>query len=237
MRCGYEFRRLVRQAQAMPNDDRAHDASHGPPRVVVVGGGLAGDHATRAPARTMDSAAEIVLISPTDCFRYLPLLPEVAAGILEPRRISVALADALPTGVRIMAGEVDDIDLTGRRVRWVDPEGGRRDTSYDPPHLRGGRGRLHRHRARRAGAAVHRPAGPEPGLAEGAAVGAARSGPVGRGPARHVLAGGAAGPARVPADAPTADARGARASRVPRPSALTVRADRAPVRGAACRDR
>ena len=37
-----------------------------------------------------------MLINPTDYFLYLPLLPEVAAGILEPRRICVSLPDRLP---------------------------------------------------------------------------------------------------------------------------------------------
>lgn len=115
----------------MPKDDRAHDPSQQRPRVVVVGGGFAGYHATRALARTMGDAAEIVLVSPTNYFLYLPLLPEVAAGILEPRRISISLADALPAQVRTMPGEVDEIDLAGRTVRWVDPEGGRQAITYD----------------------------------------------------------------------------------------------------------
>ena len=44
----------------------------------------------------------MVLVNPTDYFLYLPLLPEVAAGILDPRRIAVPLAATLP-GVRLAA--------------------------------------------------------------------------------------------------------------------------------------
>ena len=47
-------------------------------KVVVVGGGFAGYHAVRSLVRAMGDAAEIVLVSPTNYFLYLPLLPEPA---------------------------------------------------------------------------------------------------------------------------------------------------------------
>src|SRR4051794_34264098 len=100
------------------------------PRVVVVGGGFAGFHAARSLAKRLGEDAEIVLVSATDYFLYLPLLPEVAAGVLEPRRVAVPLAASL-RGVEGVLGEVDDIDLDQRRVGWVDPEGGRGSTTYD----------------------------------------------------------------------------------------------------------
>ena len=37
-----------------------------------------------------------MLVNPTDYFLYLPLLPEVAAGLLDPRRICVSLPAQLP---------------------------------------------------------------------------------------------------------------------------------------------
>ena len=89
------------------------------PRVGVVGGGFAGFFAARSLAKKIGDAAEIVLISATDYFLYLPLLPEVAAGVLEPRRVAVPLAASLPK-VDVVLGEVDDVDLSGRRVGWVD---------------------------------------------------------------------------------------------------------------------
>lgn len=100
------------------------------PRVVVVGGGFAGYHAARSLSRRLGDGAEIVLVNPTDYFLYLPLLPEVAAGILEPRRISVSLSANL-RGVQLVLGEVDTIDMEERRIRWVDPEGGRGELGYD----------------------------------------------------------------------------------------------------------
>lgn len=100
------------------------------PRIVIVGAGFAGYRTARTLARLARGAAEIVLVNPHDYFLYVPLLPEVATGILEPRRISVSLAGTLP-GVRLVLGEADTIDLDGRRVGLVDPEGTRRELSYD----------------------------------------------------------------------------------------------------------
>ena len=100
------------------------------PRVVVVGGGFAGFHAARSLAKRLGDDAQIVLVSATDYFLYLPLLPEVAAGVLEPRRVAVPLAASL-TGVDVVLGEVDDVDLGARRVGWADPEGGRGSVTYD----------------------------------------------------------------------------------------------------------
>ena len=100
------------------------------PRVVVVGGGFAGFFAARSLAKKIGDAAEIVLINATDYFLYLPLLPEVAAGVLEPRRVAVPLAASLPK-VDVVLGEVDDVDLSGRRVGWVDPDGRRDSITYD----------------------------------------------------------------------------------------------------------
>src|SRR5918999_1975430 len=99
------------------------------PRVVIVGGGFAGHSAARSLAKRLGDTAEIVLITPTDYFLSLPLLPEVAAGVIEPRRITVPLAATLP-GVRVVPGEVDSIDLGKRTVGWTDPESGRGELGY-----------------------------------------------------------------------------------------------------------
>src|SRR6185437_12242100 len=95
----------------------------GKPRIVIVGAGFAGFHAARTLSRLAKGRAEIIVINANDYFLYLPLLPEVAAGILDPRRVAVSLSAALP-GVRVVLGTVDDIDLERRTVRWTDPEHG-----------------------------------------------------------------------------------------------------------------
>ncbi|MCA2214403.1 NAD(P)/FAD-dependent oxidoreductase [Jidongwangia harbinensis] len=99
------------------------------PRIVIVGAGFAGFAAARKLSKLSRGGADIVLVNPTDYFLYLPLLPEVSAGILEPRRISVSLAAVLP-GVRVVLGEVDGFDLDGRTVSYRDPEGEKGTLGY-----------------------------------------------------------------------------------------------------------
>ncbi len=100
------------------------------PRIVIVGAGFAGYHAARTLLRLSRGRAEIALVNPMDYFLYLPLLPEVAAGVIDPRRVAVSLPETLP-GVRLILGEADRIDLDARRLSWVDPEGHRGDCGYD----------------------------------------------------------------------------------------------------------
>ncbi|MFE1010149.1 FAD-dependent oxidoreductase [Streptomyces sp. NPDC058794] len=100
------------------------------PRIVIVGAGFAGYRTARTLSRLTRHQADITLLNPTDYFLYLPLLPQVAAGVLEPRRVSVSLSGTLPR-VRLVLGEADGIDLDGRTVRYTDPEGGGGTLSYD----------------------------------------------------------------------------------------------------------
>ncbi|MFI6370298.1 FAD-dependent oxidoreductase [Streptomyces sp. NPDC050546] len=100
------------------------------PRIVIVGAGFAGYRAARTLARQTRGRARITLVNPTDYFLYLPLLPQVAAGILEPRRVTVSLSDTLPQ-VRLVLGEADRIDLDGRTLHYTGPEGDGGTLAYD----------------------------------------------------------------------------------------------------------
>ncbi|MGK5531881.1 NAD(P)/FAD-dependent oxidoreductase [Streptomyces sp. URMC 129] len=100
------------------------------PRIVIVGAGFAGYQTARQLSRTVGKRAEIVLLNPTDYFLYLPLLPQVAAGILEPRRVTVSLTATLP-GTRLVLGEATGVDLDARRVRFTGPEGNEGELAYD----------------------------------------------------------------------------------------------------------
>ncbi|WP_329401098.1 NAD(P)/FAD-dependent oxidoreductase [Streptomyces lydicus] len=97
---------------------------------MIVGAGFAGYNCARALSRQAKGAAEIVLINPLDYFLYVPLLPEVAAAILEPRRVAVSLTGTLP-GVRLVLGHAHDIDLDARRVTYTDPEDREGSLTYD----------------------------------------------------------------------------------------------------------
>ncbi|MET7655139.1 MULTISPECIES: FAD-dependent oxidoreductase [unclassified Streptomyces] len=100
------------------------------PRIVIVGAGFAGYRAARTLAREARGRADITLLNPTDHFLYLPLLPQVAAGILEPRRVTVSLSGNLRQ-VRLVLGEADRIDLDARTVHYTNPEGETGTLGYD----------------------------------------------------------------------------------------------------------
>jgi NADH dehydrogenase len=100
------------------------------PHVVVVGAGFAGHEATRRLLQLARGRARITIVNPTDYFLYAPLLPEVATGVLEPRRATVSLTQTLP-GARLVLGHVDGIDLRSRVVSYANPEGMAGSLSYD----------------------------------------------------------------------------------------------------------
>ncbi|MEG3626690.1 NAD(P)/FAD-dependent oxidoreductase [Streptomyces poriticola] len=100
------------------------------PRIVIVGAGFAGYRTARTLSRLTRRQADITLLNPTDYFLYLPLLPQVAAGILEPRRVTVSLSGTLPR-VRLVLGDAYRIDLDGRTVHYTGPEGGEGDLRFD----------------------------------------------------------------------------------------------------------
>ena len=108
----------------------AHGTGSPRQRVVIAGGGFAGFHAARKLGRLTKGSLEVVVVNPTDYFLYLPLLPEVAAGILDPRAVAAPLA-AAGRRVRHILGAVTDIDTGGRQLTATDPEGNRRTVAYD----------------------------------------------------------------------------------------------------------
>ncbi|MGV9346079.1 FAD-dependent oxidoreductase [Streptomyces spiralis] len=97
---------------------------------MIVGAGFAGYRAARTLSRMSRNKADVTLLNPTDYFLYVPLLPQVAAGILEPRRVAVSLSGTLP-GVRLVLGEADAVDMDARTVHYTDPEGVGGTLDYD----------------------------------------------------------------------------------------------------------
>ena len=99
-------------------------------RVVIVGAGFAGYHAARELSRRVGDGIEITVINSADYFLYLPLMPQVAGGLVEPRHICVSLLTRLH-GVRFVLGEVSHVDPKEKTVHWSSPEGGTGQCGYD----------------------------------------------------------------------------------------------------------
>lgn len=105
-------------------------------RIVIVGAGFAGFNAARELARMArmtrlaSPATEIMVINSTDYFLYLPLMPQVAGGLIEARHICVSLPRRL-AGARFVLGTVQHVDPRQKVVSWASPEGGSGQAGYD----------------------------------------------------------------------------------------------------------
>ena len=91
--------------------------------VLILGGGFAGAYVARGLGK---SGATIV--NPTNFMLYTPLLPEAAAGTVEPRHVAVPLRTMCPDADRVL-GSVVAIDPE-RRLAEVDSEAGRITIAY-----------------------------------------------------------------------------------------------------------
>jgi NADH dehydrogenase len=99
-------------------------------RVVIAGAGFAGFNAARELSRLVGKTTEIVVINSTDYFLYLPLMPQVAGGLIEPRHIRVSLPRRLRT-MRFVLGTVNHVDHRQKVVSWTGPEGASGQVGYD----------------------------------------------------------------------------------------------------------
>jgi NADH:ubiquinone reductase (H+-translocating) len=101
------------------------------PSVVIVGAGFAGYYAARELIRLVGDRADIVVINSTDYFLYLPLMPQVTGGLVEPRHLCTSLPRRL-RGARFVLGTVQHVDARDRQVvSWTSPEGGSGECHYD----------------------------------------------------------------------------------------------------------
>jgi NADH dehydrogenase len=86
------------------------------PRILVVGGGFAGlECAHRLERRLSPDEADITLVSPWSHQLYLPLLPHVAAGVLTPQAVAVALRRMLRRTV-VIPGRAIGVDAPAKAV-------------------------------------------------------------------------------------------------------------------------
>jgi NADH dehydrogenase len=101
----------------------------GKQRVVIVGAGFGGYNAARRLSAFADSI-EIVVINSTDYFLYLPLMPEVSGGVVEPGHICASLPRRLRKA-RFILGTVSHVDPASKTVRWEAPSGASEQMTYD----------------------------------------------------------------------------------------------------------
>src|SRR6187549_2966991 len=91
---------------------------------LVLGGGFAGGYVARRLGR-----AGATIVNPTNFMLYTPLLPEAAAGSVEPRHVTVPLRTMCPHA-DLLLGSVTALD-TDAKLAHVSSEAGPFTVSYD----------------------------------------------------------------------------------------------------------
>ena len=99
-------------------------------QVVVVGGGFGGINVTRALA---GADVDVTVVDRTNHHLFQPLLYQVAAGILSEGLIAPALRNVIrkQANVRTLLADVQDLDVPGRVVSAVAPDGRQLALPYD----------------------------------------------------------------------------------------------------------
>ncbi|NYV74242.1 NAD(P)/FAD-dependent oxidoreductase [Streptomyces sp. UH6] len=81
------------------------------PRILVVGAGFAGVECVRRLERKLGpDEADVTLVAPFSYQLYLPLLPQVASGVLTPQSIAVSLRRSSRYRTRIIPGGAIGVD-------------------------------------------------------------------------------------------------------------------------------
>ena len=124
------FRRAIRPGSDYWRRGRNVANSLRTQRVVVVGAGFAGFNAARELTRLTGTDTEIMVINSTDYFLYLPLMPQVGGGLIEPSHIRVSLPRRLRK-TRFVLGTVTHVDRREKVVNWAGPEGASGQVGYD----------------------------------------------------------------------------------------------------------
>ncbi|WP_432752090.1 NAD(P)/FAD-dependent oxidoreductase [Streptomyces sp. JL2001] len=85
------------------------------PRILVVGAGFAGVECVRRLERRLSPGeADVTLVTPFAYQLYLPLLPQVASGVLTPQSIALSLRRSSKYRTRIIPGGAIGVDLEAK---------------------------------------------------------------------------------------------------------------------------
>ncbi len=101
------------------------------PKIVIVGAGYVGFYAARRLQRRLRGGeAEVAVIDPRSYLTYQPLLPDAAAGSLEPRHVVTALRHVLDESW-VLTGAVVGVDSEKRTVDVEVAAGSSETLEYD----------------------------------------------------------------------------------------------------------
>lgn len=102
-----------------------------PKKILIVGGGYAGFYtAWKLEKWLRKGEAEVTLVDPLPYMAYLPFLPEVAAGSIEPRHAVVARRRHL-NSTKSVSGKVTGINHANKRATITPTVGDAYEVDYD----------------------------------------------------------------------------------------------------------
>jgi NADH dehydrogenase len=85
------------------------------PRILVVGAGFAGVECVRRLERKLaPGEADVTLVTPFDYQLYLPLLPQVASGVLTPQSTAISLRRSKKYRTNIIPGGAIGVDVKAK---------------------------------------------------------------------------------------------------------------------------
>lgn len=101
------------------------------PKILVVGGGYAGFYtAWKLEKHLRKGEAEVTLVDPLPYMTYQPFLPEVAAGQIEPRHVTVGLRRHLKK-TRVVTAKITKIDHANKTATVTPEVGDAWEETYD----------------------------------------------------------------------------------------------------------
>jgi NADH dehydrogenase len=101
------------------------------PRILIVGGGYAGFYtAWKLEKQLRTGEADVTIVDPLPYMTYLPFLPEVAAGAIEPRHAVVSTRRHLKR-THVVAAKVTKIDHANKVATITPTEGEPYPFAYD----------------------------------------------------------------------------------------------------------
>ncbi|MCR4274832.1 MAG: FAD-dependent oxidoreductase [Candidatus Campbellbacteria bacterium] len=109
---------------------KVHPKKH----IIIVGMGFAGLHAYLTLTRILRASdnIEITIVSATDSFTFIPMIHEVATGLLRPDSITYSLRNMVGPYIReFLEGCVTAVDLNTKQVTVALTEGISKNYSYD----------------------------------------------------------------------------------------------------------
>lgn len=101
------------------------------PKILIVGGGYAGFYtAWKLEKQLRRGEADVTMVDPLPYMTYLPFLPEVAAGSIEPRHAVVSTRRHLKR-TNVIAAKVTNIDHANKVATITPTEGEPYEFAYD----------------------------------------------------------------------------------------------------------